>query len=132
MIPMVLFGQDTIPIPDPDPFLPGQPQDMWDFILHFNEWIGTFSGIVLATAFLAAFLNGLLKVTKNFVKQLVAWAVAIILLVGTDLLNIGYAAELPIILAVIHGFAAGLASNGVFDIPFMKSILDKIEHWFVK
>jgi len=69
-------------------------------------------------------------VTKNFVKQLVAWIVAIILVVGSDLLNFGYAAQFPILLAVIHGFGAGLASNGVFDIPIIKGVLDTIEKWF--
>lgn len=108
------------------------PSNWGDVIFNFQEWFATFGGIAVLTAFVAAFLNGLLKVTQNFLKQLVAWAVAIILLVVTDLLNFGYAADFPILLAVVHGFAAGLVSNGVFDVPFMKGILDKIEHWFIK
>ena len=116
----VIFAQD----------LPAPPDSWGDIIMNPEKWFLSFGAISLLTAFLAAFLNGALKVTKNFVKQLVAWIVAIILVVGSDLLNFGYAAEFPILLAVIHGFGAGLASNGVFDIPIIKGVLDTIEKWF--
>jgi hypothetical protein len=110
--------------------LPAPPDSWGDIIMNPEKWFLSFGAISLLTAFLAAFLNGVLKVTKNFVKQLVAWIVAIILVVGSDLLNFGYAAQFPILLAVIHGFGAGLASNGVFDIPIIKGVLDTIEMWF--
>lgn len=110
--------------------LPAPPDSWGDIIMNPEKWFLSFGAISLLTAFLAAFLNGVLKVTKNFVKQLVAWIVAIILVVGSDLLNFGYAAQFPILLAVIHGFGAGLASNGVFDIPIIKGVLDTIEKWF--
>lgn len=116
----VIFAQD----------LPAPPDSWGDIIMNPEKWFLSFGAISLLTAFLAAFLNGVLKVTKNFVKQLVAWIVAIILVVGSDLLNFGYAAQFPILLAVIHGFGAGLASNGVFDIPIIKGVLDTIEKWF--
>lgn len=116
----VIFAQE---LPDP-------PQDWADIIMNPQKWFMSFGAVALLTAFLSAFLNGLLKVTKSFVKQLVAWLVAIILVVGSDLLNFGYAAEFPILLAVINGFGAGLASNGVFDIPVVKAVLDTIEKWF--
>jgi len=110
--------------------LPAPPDSWGDIIMNPEKWFLSFGAISLLTAFLAAFLNGVLKVTKNFVKQLVAWIVAIILVVGSDLLNFGYAAQFPILLAVIHGFGAGSASNGVFDIPIIKGVLDTIEKWF--
>jgi hypothetical protein len=121
-IPIAVFAQDV----------PAPPSNWGDVIFNFQEWFLSFGGVVVLTAFVAAFFNGLLKLTKGFLKQLCAWVVAIILLVGSDLVNFGYAKDFPILLAVIHGVAAGLASNGVFDIPFVKSILDKIEGWFVK
>jgi hypothetical protein len=127
IVPMMLLAQDTITDPVINP-----PTGWGDVLFNFPAFISTFSGVAVLTAFIAAFLNGLLKFEQGFKKQLIAWAVAIILLVVTDLLNFGYAKDLPILLAVIHGFAAGLASNGVFDIPFMETILNKIEHWFDK
>ncbi len=118
-VPVALLAQDP------------QPPTSWaDIIMNPAKWFVSFGAISLLTAFLAAFLNGLLKVEKKFIKQLVAWIVAIILLIGSDLMNFGYAAEFPILLAAIHGFAAGLASNGWFDIPTLKAVLDTIEGWF--
>ena len=114
-----VFGQDA----------PAPPTGWADVIMNPAKWFVDFGAFTVLTTFVATFFIGLLKVVKKFPRQLVAWAVAIILLVVTDLLNFGYAAEFPILLAVIHGFAAGLASNGVFDIPIMKGILTAIEGW---
>jgi hypothetical protein len=115
-----LMAQDTIPVPG----------DLYDIVTNMNQYFGSLAGIAVVTAFFAAMLNGLLKVEKSFLKQLIAWAVAIILMVVTDLLNFGFAAEFSILKAVIYGFGAGLVANGVFDIPIIKSILDKVEGWF--
>lgn len=125
LVPVVLLAQQDTVVINP-------PTGWGDVIFNFPSWFATFGGIAILTAFIAAFLNGLLKVTKSFVKQLVAWTVAILLMVISDLVNFGYAKDFPILLAVVHGLAAGLAANGVFDIPFLKGILDKISGWFVK
>jgi hypothetical protein len=125
LLPVLIFAQVDTTGTNPNP-----PQGWNDILMNPGVWFASFAGVSLLTAFLAAFFNGLLKITKSFPKQLCAWVVAILLLVVTDLVNFGYAKDFPILLAVIHGFAAGLASNGVFDIPFMKSILDAIQGWF--
>jgi hypothetical protein len=106
------------------------PADWGDIIMNPLQWFSSFAAVAALTAFLAAFLNGLLKVTKKFVKQLVAWGVAIILLIASTLINFGYAAEFPILLAALHGLGAGLVANGVFDVPVIKSILETVEGWF--
>ena len=120
-IPAMMFGQDPVP-----------PADWGEIIMNPAKWFVDFGAIAVLTAFVATFLNGLLKVVKQFPRQLVAWGVAIILLVVSDLLNFGYAAEFPILLAVIHGLGAGLAANGVFNIPLVKALLTTIEGWFKK
>ena len=121
-IALAVFGQDVI-----------EPPENWgDIIMNPTKWFGSLAYIAALTTFIAAFLNGLLKVTRKFVKQLVAWLVAIVLLVGSDLLNFGYAAEFPILLAALHGVGVGFVANGIFDIPAIKYILDIIEGWFKK
>jgi hypothetical protein len=115
-----LMAQDVPPTP---------PADWGDIIMNPSKWFVDFGAVSMLTAFLATFAIGLLRVTNKFVKQLVAWLVAIALLVATDLLNWGYAADFPILLAVVHGFAAGLAANGIFDIPVLKGLLDVIAGW---
>ena len=121
-LPIVIFAQDV----------PAPPADWGDIIMNPAKWFVDFGAIAVLTAFVAAFINGLLNVVKKFPKQLVAWLVAIILLVGSDLLNFGYAAQFPILLAVLHGLGAGLVANGVFDIPVIKGILDWVEKLFKK
>lgn len=122
LVPIAIIAQE-----------PTQPPAGWGEILaNPMLWFGSFAGVSLLTTFLATFVNAWLKITQNFPRQLCAWIVAILIMVATDLLNYGYAAEFPIWLAITHGFAAGLASNGWFDIPLLKSILNKIEGWFIK
>lgn len=119
-IPLSIFAQD----------IPAPPSDWSDIIFNLPQWFGTVTGVSLLTTFVAAFLNGILEVNKGIYKQLIAWLVAIVLMVVTDLLNFGFAADFPYLLAVIYGFMVGLVANGVFDVPFIKSILDKVEEMF--
>ena len=124
LLSIVMVAQE--PVVDPT----APPASWLEILANPMLWLGSFAGIALLTSFVAAFFNGLLNISKSFLKQLCAWIVAIVLLVILDLINIGYVKDYPILLAIIHGFAAGLASNGIFDIPFMKSILDAIDGWF--
>lgn len=119
-LPSVLIAQDTVPVPD----------DIMEILMQINVYFGSLAGIAALTTFLAALLNGLLKVEKKFVKQIIAWLVAIILLVGANLLNYGFNAEFSILKSILYGFGAGLVANGMFDIPFIKILLDKVEGWF--
>jgi len=116
LIPVSIIAQDIPP-----------PENWGDIIMNPQQWFTNFAAFTLLTAFVATFVNGLLKVVKKWPRQLVAWGIAIILLVVTDLLNWGYAADFPILLAIIHGLGAGLAANGVFDVPVIKAILNAIE-----
>ena len=115
LVPLAIFAQD----------LP--PTDWGDILLNPGKWFVSLGAFSLLVAFVATFVNGLLKVIKKFPRQLVSWGVAIVLLVTTNLLNWGYAADFTIMLTIIHGLGAGLAANGVFDIPLIKSILNALE-----
>lgn len=118
---ILAFAQEVTPTP---------PENWTDVLINLKGWFTSFAGVSVLTAFVAAFLNGLLQIEKGFLKQVIAWLTGIALLVVTDLLNFGYAAEFPILLAVVHGFAVGLAANGIFDIPWLKVLLDKFSGWF--
>jgi hypothetical protein len=109
--------------------VPTPPTNWGDVFLNPSKWFVDFGAVSLLTAFVATFVIGLLKIVKKFPKQLVAWLVGVVLLVTTDLLNFGYAAQFPILLAIAHGFAAGLAANGLFDIPVLKGLLDALDGW---
>ena len=121
-IPIAIFAQE-----------PTEPPTGWgDVFSNPALWLGSFAGVSLLTAFLASFFNGLLKLVKQFSRQLCAWIVAIAIVLIGDFANVKivYTWDFPIWLAVLHGFAAGLASNGWFDIPTLKKILSVIEGWF--
>ena len=106
------------------------PADWGDVISNPTQWFVSFGALAVLTAFIAAFLNGLLKITKGFVKQLIAWAVGIILIIGSKLIGFGYAVELTFLAALMHGIGIGLAANGVFDVPIIKTLMSVIEGWF--
>lgn len=120
MTTIVLAAQDVVPVPD----------DVMDIFTQLNLYFGSLAGVAALSTVLAALLNGALKVTKKFVRQLVAWLVAIILIVGANLLNYGFAAEFSILKSILYGLGAGLVANGIFDIPFVKVLLDTVEGWF--
>ena len=100
-----------------------EPPVGWlDLFAGIDKWLGSLAGIAAVTVFLAAAVNTLLK-TKGFVKQLVAWIIAIILLVIGNLVNMGFMAELSWLNTIIYGIAAGFLANGIFDMPLILSIL---------
>jgi len=108
------------------------PASIIDLLANLNVYLGSMVGVASMSVFLGALLNGLLKVTKTFVKQLVVWLVAIVTLVIANLVNIGYAAEFTIWQSLLHGLGAGLVANGIFDIPIVKAIMEFIEGLFNK
>lgn len=111
MLTYPLFGQGVNP-----------PTNWLELFANINVWLGSLAGVAAVTVFLSAFLNTLFK-TKGFMKQLVAWAVGLILIVVGNLVNLGFMADLNWLNTVIYGFAAGLVSNGIFDIELVKMIL---------
>jgi len=105
------FGQDVNP-----------PTNWLELFANINVWLGSLAGVAAVTVFLAAFVNTLLK-TSGFIKQLVAWIIAILLLVVGNLVNMGFMAELTWLNTIIYGVAAGFVANGIFDVEFVKTVL---------
>lgn len=100
-----------------------EPPTNWlDLFANINTWLASLAGIAAVTVFLAAAVNTLLK-TTGFLKQLVAWIIAIVLLIAGNFLNMGFMAELNLLHTLIYGVAAGFLANGIFDLPFVLSVL---------
>lgn len=91
------------------------PTDWLQVFANINLWLASLAGVAAVTVFLAAFVNTLLK-TSGFVKQIVAWIIAILLLVVGNLVNMGFMAELNWLHTIVYGVAAGFISNGIFDL----------------
>ncbi len=105
------FGQSVEP-----------PTDWLNLFANINVWLGSLAGIAAVTVFLAAAVNKLLKL-EGFWKQLMAWIVAILLMVVGNLVNLGFMAELDWLHTIVYGIAAGFISNGIFDLETVKAIL---------
>jgi len=101
------------------------PANWLDLFANINVWLGSLAGVAAVTVFLAAALNTLLK-TVGFWKQLVAWLIAIVLLVAGNLVNLGFMAELNWLHTLAYGIAAGFVANGIFDIELIKRLLEAI------
>lgn len=83
------------------------------------------SSLSAITVFLAGAINGRFAL-KGFWPQLVAWIVGAALSVGAWGLNLVTIGE-PVWLGVITLCGVvGLSSNGIYDIPFMKSLIEKL------
>ena len=79
----------------------------------------------MLTVTIAGAINGKFKITEGFWPQLVAWITGAVLTVGGWFLGLIPLGQ-PTWLAVVCLCAVvGLSSNGIYDIPFIKSIIDK-------
>jgi len=102
------------------------PANWLDLFANINVWLGTLAGVAAVTVFLAAAVNKLLKVV-GFLKQIVSWIISILLLVIGNLVNMGFMADLTWLNTLIYGVAAGFVANGIFDIAFIKMVLQALK-----
>ena len=79
-----------------------------------------------ATVALAGAINGKFNITKGFWPQVVAWTTGCVLTILGWFLGLVPLGE-PTWLAIVCLCAVvGLSSNGIYDIPFIKSIIDRM------
>lgn len=69
-------------------------------------------------------------ITKNIAqstwKQVISWAVAIALAFVGDYFELGIFAKTDLFWTIAYGIAAGLVSNGIFDIKWVQAVLTLI------
>jgi len=114
LIPMA-FGQSVEP-----------PEDWLQVFSSINVWLGSLAGVAAVTVFLAAAVNKLFKF-EGFWKQLTAWIVAIVLMIAGNLVNLGFMAEMNWLHTIVYGVAAGFISNGIFDLGFVRLVLQALK-----
>ena len=80
----------------------------------------------MITVTIAGAINGKFNITEGFWPQLVAWITGAVLTVGAWFIGLVPLGE-PTWLAVacLCG-VVGLSSNGIYDIPFIKNIIDQL------
>jgi len=81
----------------------------------------------MLTVTIAGAINGKFNITKGIWPQLVAWITGSALSVGGYFIGLISCIGEPVWLALICLCGVvGLSSNGIYDIPFIKSIIDKL------
>ena len=88
----------------------------------FSNYFISLAALVPLVVLIAAFINKKLNLS-GFLKQLVAWAISILLCFVGWYFNLGMFAGLVWWVVLIYGFAVGLAANGFFDIGLIQAIL---------
>lgn len=94
-------------------------------MLFTTEFWYIASSLSAITVFLAGAINGKFNI-QGFYAQLCAWIVGTLLSVGAWLLDIITLGEPTWLAVVCLCCVVGLSSNGVYDIPFMQSLIDKL------
>lgn len=71
-------------------------------------------------------INGKFNITEGIWPQIVSWIVGAVLTVGGWFLGLLPLGEPTWLAIVCLCGVVGLSSNGIYDIPFIKSIIDKL------
>ena len=79
-----------------------------------------------ATVAVAGAINGKFGITKGIWPQVVAWITAVVLSVGSWFFGFAPLGEPTWLALVCLSAVVGLSSNGIYDIPFIKGIIDKL------
>jgi len=118
LIPIIpVLGQDVVP-----------PENIVDVVTNFETYIGSLLGLGFLSIWVTATINGWLKTPKDWPKRIVSWLVPItIAFVIGYLLKMGFLAEKQWYIVILYGFGAGLFSNGLFTIDFIKAGVQWIE-----
>lgn len=78
------------------------------------------------TVTIAGAINGKFNITKGFWPQFVAWITGAVLTVCGWLIGLVPLGEPTWLAVVCLCGVVGLSSNGIYDIPFIQSIIDKM------
>jgi hypothetical protein len=81
-----------------------------------------FSAVVATVVVLSSIVNNLLN-TSGFRKQAVSWIIALIVTLTGMFLKFNLFAEMAWHQVLIYAIGIALVSNGVFDIPTVKRLL---------
>lgn len=116
-----IFAQvaDSIIVIDPEIPIPEAITDLLDI----GKWFGTLGALSGLAFFLGGLANTLLKFEEKLLRQGVPIVVALILALGSNLINFGYLAGVELWIAALHGLVAGLMSNGWFDLIVGQGLL---------
>jgi hypothetical protein len=109
------------------------PDNLVDVVTNLPLYAASLLGLSVLSVFITGLVNGLLTTVKKWIRQVVSWLVPIVIAaLFTFVLKIGFLVDEPILSVLLYGLGAGLVSNGIFDISFIKTAIVFIEQLLKK
>lgn len=102
-----------------------------DVTSFFNTFASLVAGVILVTEALKRALDTY-KHTPDILIQIMSWLVGILLTMFGWLMNLGFLSSMLWYQALLYGFGASLAANGVADTKLVQKIIDIIISLFRK
>jgi hypothetical protein len=102
------------------------PEEPSTFTLQgFEEYFASLAALAGLVVIISGYVIKLLfkEIPTKIVKQLISWGVSLILCLIGWLLKLGIFVDTQWWSIIAYGMAAGLVSNGIFDIKFVQVIL---------
>ena len=114
---MVLFAQATDPV---------EPGTTLEWFARFQEWFGSFPGVVVSVTFIIPVLIGVLNQNdaKAFIKYLITGLVVVLHILAASLLDLGYLHEAKLWYIILNG--AGVIGAQVFGYAIFRDVLDTV------
>ena len=113
LIPLVLFcQQDSTAFPVPGSIV--------DIFTDLKFWFASSYGIAGLTVFFTLMVSRFWKTINAIWKQIVAIAIALVLMIGGNLANLGFMSDFDALTTIAYGITIGFVANGVYD---LKNIL---------
>ena len=107
----MLFGQepaDTTAIP--------VPGSVMDIFADLKGWFASTTAVAGLTVFFTLMIGKLWKAMTAIWKQIVALAVALILMTAGNLFNFGFMANFDVLTTIVYGLTVGFMANGLYDL----------------
>ena len=100
----------------PDSTAYPQPGSIFDIFSDLNYWLSSTATVAGLTIFLTLLVAKLWKTITAIWKQVVALAIAVVLMVAGNLANIGFMAEFTWLTTLVYGLVVGFMANGLYDL----------------
>ena len=92
--------------------------------MEIENYFVSLAALVPLVVLIADFGIRWLKIAAGWGRQLISWLVSAGICFLAMILDIGIFEGLPVLNTIVYALAAGLVSNGVFDIGLVQMLLD--------
>ena len=94
--------------------------------MDLNDFFVSLAALVPLILSISDFLIRLFKFEKGIPRQITSWVVSLAICGTGAALEVGFLTGATIPQVVLYGLAAGLLTNGIFDISLIQTVLDYI------